>query len=220
MLYIIPTPIGNMEDITFRAIRILKKSKLILVENIYNSKKLLNYFNINVPVKSYNINNEHKIIPIILNILKNKDISLICNAGTPCISDPGFLLIRECIKYNIKTECLPGATAFIPALIQSGFPIQEFLFLGFLPKKKGRKIKLENISKENRTIVIYESPHRLLKTLYQLKKYLYNKREISISREISKKFEETIRGDINDIIFFFEKKNPKGEFIIVLNKII
>lgn len=216
MLYIVPTPIGNIEDITLRAIRILKNSNLILVENIYNSKKLLNYYYINTPIQTYNINNEHKITPVILNILKKKDVSLISNAGTPCISDPGFLLIRECIKYDIKIECLPGATAFVPALIQSGFPIQEFLFIGFLPKKKGRQIKIENISKENRTVVIYESPHRLLKTLYQLKKYLYKERQISISRELSKKFEETIRGDIIKLICFFEKKAPKGEFIIIL----
>lgn len=219
MLYIVPTPIGNLEDITLRAIRILKNSKLILVENIYNSKILLNYFNINIPIRSYNINNEHKIIKIILNILKQKDISLISNSGTPCISDPGFLLIRECIKENIKIECLPGPTAFIPALIQSGFPIQEFLFLGFLPKK-GKELKIKTISKENRTIIIYESPHRLLKTLYQLKKYLNIKRRISISREISKKFEETIRGNINEQIYFFEKKKPRGEFIIILESFI
>lgn len=216
MLYIIPTPIGNIEDITLRAIRILKSSHLILVENIYHSKKLLNYFNISTPIKSYNKNNEYKLIPMILNILKEENISLISNAGTPCISDPGFLLIRECIKQNIKIECLPGATAFIPALIQSGFPIQEFIFIGFLPKKKGRQKKIENIAKENRTIVIYESPYRLLKTLYQLKKYLYIERKISISREISKKFEETIRGNIHQLILFFEKQNPKGEFIIIL----
>ncbi|AIZ48786.1 S-adenosyl-L-methionine dependent methyltransferase [Candidatus Karelsulcia muelleri] len=216
MLYIVPTPIGNLEDITFRAIRILKEVDFILAENILNSKKLLNFFKIKNKILSYNIYNEQKIIfNIILFLKKCNNIALITDAGTPIISDPGFLLVRHCIKNNIKVSCLPGATAFIPALINSGFSINEFTFLGFLPHKKSKEKKIKNLCKESRTIIIYESTYRILNTLYLIKNYIGNK-QISICREISKKFEQTIIGNINDIIFFFENKKPKGEFVIIL----
>ncbi|WP_259082686.1 16S rRNA (cytidine(1402)-2'-O)-methyltransferase [Candidatus Karelsulcia muelleri] len=216
MLYIVPTPIGNLEDITFRAIRILKEVDFILAENLLNSKKLLNFFKIKNKILSYNIYNEQKIIlNIILFLKKCNNIALITDAGTPIISDPGFLLVRHCIKNNIKVSCLPGATAFIPALINSGFSINEFTFLGFLPHKKSKEKKIKTLCKESRTIIIYESTYRILKTLYIIKNYIGNK-QISICREISKKFEQTIIGNINDIIFFFENKKPKGEFVIIL----
>ncbi|ABS30456.1 MAG: 16S rRNA (cytidine(1402)-2'-O)-methyltransferase [Candidatus Sulcia muelleri] len=218
MLYIVPTPIGNLEDITFRAVRILKEVDFILAENILNSKKLLNFFKIKNNILSYNIYNEHKIIfNIILFLKKCNNIALIADAGTPIISDPGFLLVRHCIKNNIKVSCLPGATAFIPALINSGFSINEFTFIGFLPHKKGKEKKIKTLCKESRTIIIYESPYRILNTLYIIKNYIGNiEKQISICREISKKFEQTIIGNINDILFFFSKKKPKGEFVIIL----
>uniref|UniRef100_UPI0032B2379D 16S rRNA (cytidine(1402)-2'-O)-methyltransferase n=1 Tax=Candidatus Karelsulcia muelleri TaxID=336810 RepID=UPI0032B2379D len=218
MLYIVPTPIGNLEDITFRAIRILKKVDFILTENTINSKKLLNYYNINNYLKSYHSYNEYKILlNIIFFLKKGNHIALIADAGTPIISDPGFLLVRHCLKNNIKVSCLPGATAFIPALINSGFHINEFTFIGFLPHKKFKKKKIKILCKENRTIILYESPYRILNTLYIIKKYIGNiNKKISICREISKKFEETIIGNINDIIFYFENKKPKGEFVLLL----
>ncbi|WP_110482966.1 16S rRNA (cytidine(1402)-2'-O)-methyltransferase [Candidatus Karelsulcia muelleri] len=218
MLYIVPTPIGNLEDITFRAIRILKKVDFILAENIKNSKKLLNYYKIKNILKSYHSYNEYKIILNIITFLKKgNDIALISDAGTPIISDPGFLLVKYCIKNKIKVSCLPGATAFLPALINSGFYINEFTFIGFLPHKQGKNNKLKTICKESRTIIIYESPYRILETLFLIKKFLgKKKKKISLCREISKKFEETIIGNINDIISFFKKKTPKGEFVIIL----
>lgn len=217
MLYIIPTPIGNIEDISFRAIRILKKSNLILSENTRISKKLLQYYNIKTYIKSYHIFNEYKIIPSLIKKLKKGiKISLISDSGTPCISDPGYLLIKYCIKYNINIQCLPGATAFIPALINSGFPINEFTFIGFLPLKKKRKKKLYFLSKEKRTIILYESPHRIINTLYDLKLFFSSKKKIVICREISKKFEETIRGTIKDMIYHFNIFSPKGEFVIII----
>lgn len=218
MLYIVPTPIGNLEDITFRAIRILKKVDFILTENTINSKKLLNYYNINNDLKSYHSYNEYKILlNIIFFLKKGNHIALIADAGTPIISDPGFLLVRHCLKNNIKVSCLPGATAFIPALINSGFHINEFTFIGFLPHKKLKKKKIKILCKENRTIILYESPYRILNTLYIIKKYIGNiNKKISICREISKKFEETIIGNINDIICYFENNKPKGEFVLLL----
>ncbi|WGS82408.1 MAG: 16S rRNA (cytidine(1402)-2'-O)-methyltransferase [Candidatus Karelsulcia muelleri] len=218
MLYIVPTPIGNLEDITFRAIRILKKVDFILAENIKNSKKLLNYYKIKNILKSYHSSNEEKIILNLITFLKKgNDIALISDAGTPIISDPGFLLVKYCIKNKIKVSCLPGATAFLPALINSGFYINEFTFLGFLPHKQGKNNKLKTICKESRTIILYESPSRILETLFLIKKFLgKQKKKISLCREISKKFEETIIGNINDIIYFFKKTTPKGEFVIIL----
>ncbi|ACU52760.1 putative methyltransferase [Candidatus Sulcia muelleri SMDSEM] len=218
MLYIVPTPIGNLEDITFRAIRILKKVDFILAENIKNSKKLLNYYKIKNILKSYHSYNEYKIILNLITFLKKgNDIALISDAGTPIISDPGFLLVKYCIKNKIKVSCLPGATAFLPALINSGFYINEFTFIGFLPHKQGKKNKLKTICKESRTIILYESPYRILETLFLIKKFLGKKqKKISLCREISKKFEETIIGNINEILYFFKKKTPKGEFVIIL----
>ncbi|XOD69065.1 MAG: 16S rRNA (cytidine(1402)-2'-O)-methyltransferase [Flavobacteriales bacterium AspAUS03] len=217
MLYIVPTPIGNLEDLTFRALRLLKTSDLILAEDIRSSKKLLDHYEIQTPLKSYHMYNEHKSLPFILNELKTgKTLSLISDAGTPGISDPGFLLVRACIQANIQIECLPGATAFIPALVQSGFPIHEFTFIGFLPPKKGRKTKLESLSKEPRTLVLYESPHKLVKTLYELKECFGPEKHLTVCRELSKKFEETIRRNLHEMILHFESQSPRGEFILVL----
>ncbi|AER40621.1 MAG: 16S rRNA (cytidine(1402)-2'-O)-methyltransferase [Flavobacteriales bacterium] len=219
MLYIVPTPIGNLEDITFRSLRILKEVDLILTENYKISKKLLNFYNVKTSTKTYHIYNERKKIPFILKEIKNgKNLALISNAGTPSISDPGFLLIKNCIKHSIEIECLPGPTSIIPALVISGFPINEFTFIGFLPKKK-RKMKLEKLSKENRTFIFYESPHRLLRTLNDLKDFFGLKRKIVICKEISKIFQETLRGNIKDMILYYENvKKIFGEYILILDK--
>ncbi|WP_185871989.1 16S rRNA (cytidine(1402)-2'-O)-methyltransferase [Blattabacterium cuenoti] len=219
MLYIVPTPIGNLEDFTFRGLRILKEVDLILVENYKVSKKLLNFYNIKTPINIYHIHNEHKIISNIIKIIKKgKKLALISNAGTPSISDPGFLLIKYCIKYSIIVECLPGPTALIPALVSSGLSINEFTFIGFLPKKK-RINKLKNLSKENRTIVFYESPHRLLKTLNEIKYFFGLKRNIVICKEISKLFQDILRGNIEKIILHYENiKKILGEYTIIIEK--
>jgi 16S rRNA (cytidine1402-2'-O)-methyltransferase len=215
MLYIIPTPIGNLEDITFRAIKILKISDIIISEDTRVSKKILNHYNIYKPIKSYHKYNEHIIMfSLIKELTNNKIISLISDCGTPSISDPGFLLIRSCIKHNIKIECLPGPTAFVPALVMSGLPINEFIFLGFIQSKK-RNLKFKELKFETKTSVFYESPHKLLKTLYDLKQYIKH-RKIIICREISKKFEQIIRGNIKNIILFFENKKPLGEIVVVI----
>ncbi|WP_185870282.1 16S rRNA (cytidine(1402)-2'-O)-methyltransferase [Blattabacterium cuenoti] len=219
LLYIVPTPIGNLEDFTFRSLRVLKEVDLILVENYNFSKKLLNFYNIKTHTKTYHIHNEHKIIPSILEkIKKGKKIALISNAGTPSISDPGFLLIKSCINASISVECLPGPTAFIPALVISGFPIHEFVFIGFLPKKK-RKKKLENLSKENRTLIFYESPHRLVRTLNDLKYFFGLEINIVICKEISKIFQKTLRGNIEDIILYYKtQKKILGEYTLIISK--
>lgn len=219
MLYIIPTPIGNREDLTFRSLRILKEVDLILAENKKISKRLLNFYNIKTHIKTYHTYNEHKMIPSILEkIKKGKKFALISNAGTPSISDPGFLLIRSCIEASISIECLPGPTALIPAVVISGFPINEFTFIGFLPKKK-RKIQLNDLSKENRTIILYESPHRLLRTLNDLKDFFGLKRNIVICKEISKMFQETLRGSIEDIILYYKNiKKILGEYVIIIER--
>ncbi|ACX83959.1 putative methyltransferase [Blattabacterium sp. (Periplaneta americana) str. BPLAN] len=219
MLYIIPTPIGNREDLTFRSLRILNEVDLILAENKKISKRLLNFYNIKTHIKTYHAYNEHKMIPSILEkIKKGKKLALISNAGTPSISDPGFLLIKSCIKASISIECLPGPTALIPAVVISGFPINEFTFVGFLPKKK-RKIQLSNLSKENRTIILYESPHRLLRTLNDLKDFFGLKRNIVICKEISKMFQETLRGNIEDLILYYKKiKKVLGEYVIIIER--
>ncbi|WP_185873625.1 16S rRNA (cytidine(1402)-2'-O)-methyltransferase [Blattabacterium cuenoti] len=219
MLYIVPTPIGNREDLTFRSLRILKEVDLILVENYKFSKKLLNFYNVKTPIKTYHIFNEHKIINSILKkIKKGKKIALISNSGTPSISDPGFLLIRSCIKATIPIECLPGATALIPALVISGLPIHEFTFIGFLSKKKKRKKQLQNLSKENRTIVLYESPHRLLRTLNDLKIFFGLETNIVICKEISKIFQKTLRGKIQEIISHYQNsKKILGEYILIID---
>ncbi|AWU44291.1 16S rRNA (cytidine(1402)-2'-O)-methyltransferase [Blattabacterium punctulatus] len=219
MLYIVPTPIGNLEDFTFRSLRILNEVDFILVENYKVSKKLLNFYNIKTPIKNYHIYNEHKIIPSILEKIKEgKKLALISNAGTPSISDPGFLLIRSCIKNSISIECLPGPTSIIPALVISGLSINEFTFIGFLPKKK-RKIKLEKLSIENRTLLLYESPHRLLRTLNDLKYFFGLERNIVICKEISKIFQETLRGNIKEMILYYKNiKKILGEYILIIDK--
>lgn len=218
MLYLIPTPIGNIEDITIRAIRLLKKSYFILTEDTRHSHKLLKYYKINIPMKIYHSYNEYKITPYILTCLQsNKIISLICDAGTPCISDCGFILIKLCISHNIRVECLPGATAFVPSLVISGIPINEFIFIGFLHYKKHKRIKqLKELSIQKRTFIIYESNKKLLKTLIYMNLNINNNRRVTICREISKKFEETIRGTLKDQIQYVHNKKPKGEFVIIV----
>jgi probable S-adenosylmethionine-dependent methyltransferase, YraL family len=219
MLYIVPTPIGNLEDFTFRSLRILKEVDLILVENYKVSKKLLNFYNIKTILRKYHIHNEHKIIPyLIKKIKKGKKLALISNAGTPSISDPGFLLVKSCIQASIPVECLPGPTAFVPALVSSGISSDEFIFIGFLPKKK-KKIKLENLSKENRTIILYESPHRLLQTLNDMKNFFGSKRNIVICKEISKYFQNISRGNIEKMILYHQNiKKILGEYTIIIEK--
>ena len=217
-LFIVPTPIGNLGDITFRAIETLKSVDLILAEDTRTSLKLLKHYNIENSLESYHMHNEHKkLISIIDKLNSGFEIALISDAGTPGISDPGFLLIRECIKNKIEIECLPGATALIPALINSGLPSDRFLFEGFLPVKKGRTKRLKEIAEENRTVIFYESPHRILRTLNDLSTYYNEDSGVSISRELTKIHEETFHGTIKDAIDYFEKKKPKGEFVIVLS---
>ena len=200
-LYIVPTPIGNMEDITLRAIETLKNSDIILAEDTRHAKKLLKHYNILTKVNSYHLNNEHKRVDEYLQMLVNgSTVSLITDAGTPCISDPGFLLIRESIKKNITITCLPGPTAFVPALVMSGLPSESFIFEGFLPRKKGRKSKLLEISKNTKTTIIYESPFRIIKTLSEMKETIGSDRKIAIVREISKIYEEVFRGTIDEAI--------------------
>ena len=216
-LFLVPTPIGNLEDITFRSIRILNEVDLILAEDTRTSGKLLKHFDIKPPMQSFHMHNEHKVLDKMIDKLKlGIKIALISDAGTPGISDPGFLLVRACVKEGIETECLPGATALIPALVQSGFPTDRFVFEGFLPPKKGRQTRLKQWSEETRTIVFYESPHKIVKTLSQLQEFVGGDRRLSVSRELSKKFEETVRGTVNELVIHFTNKAPKGEFVIVL----
>ena len=216
-LYIIPTPIGNLEDITLRAIRILKEVDLILAEDTRTSKPLLKHFEITTPLQSHHLYNEHEKVNLIIQELKfGRTIALISDAGTPAISDPGFLLVRECIKNDIDVETLPGATAFVPALVNSGLPCERFSFEGFLPQKKGRQTKLESLIEEPRTMIFYESPHRLIKTLNSFADYFGQQRKASVSREISKMFEENRRGTLRELIDYFEPKTIKGEIVIVV----
>ncbi len=216
-LILVPTPIGNLEDITLRAIRILKESDLILAEDTRTSGKLLKHLGVATPMQSYHMHNEHKMLDSVLEKLKlGSQIALISDAGTPGISDPGFLLVRACVESEIPTECLPGSTALIPALVQSGFPSDRFIFEGFLPPKKGRQTRLKQWAEESKTIVFYESPHKMSKTLLQLKTFLGGHRKIAVSRELSKMFEETVRGTVDEVIEHFENKAPKGEFVVVI----
>ena len=218
-LFIVPTPIGNMGDITIRAIETLKNSDLILSEDTRHAKKLLSHYQISTKVKSYHLNNEHKKVDEYVEMmLQGKIISLITDAGTPCISDPGFLLVREAIKKGIQITCLPGPTALIPALVLSGLPSDAFIFEGFLPRKKGRKTKLKEISQNTITTIIYESPYRIQKTLSDLIEFVGSDREVSLSREISKIYEETFRGSVSDAIEHFSDKKIKGEFVICINR--
>ena len=216
-LFLVPTPIGNLEDITLRSIRILNEVDLILAEDTRTSGKLLKHFDIKTPMQSFHMHNEHKVLDKMVDKLKlGIKIALISDAGTPGISDPGFLLVRACVEEGIETECLPGATALIPALVQSGFPTDRFIFEGFLPPKKGRQTRLKLWSEETRTIVFYESPHKIVKTLSQLQEFVGGDRRLSVSRELSKKFEETVRGTVNELVLHFTNTAPKGEFVIVL----
>jgi len=216
-LFLVPTPIGNLEDITLRAIRILEESDLILAEDTRTSGKLLKHLKVTTQMQSFHMHNEHRMLERMIEKLKmGLQISMISDAGTPGISDPGFLLVRACVENDIPTECLPGATALIPALVQSGFPTDRFIFEGFLPPKKGRQTRLKEWAEETKTIVFYESPHKIAKTLVQLQEFVGGERRLSISREISKKFEETVRGTVNELIVHFEEKAPKGEFVVIL----
>ena len=217
MIYLIPTPIGNLEDITLRAIRLLKEVDLILAEDTRVSIKLLKHFAIGTPLQSFHMHNEHKKVETVVEQLKNgKTVALISDAGTPGISDPGFLLVREALKEGVEVQCLPGPTALIPALVQSGIPCDRFVFEGFLPPKKGRQTRLEQMSLETRTQVFYESPHKLLKTLEQLITFFGANRSIAVVREISKLYESTFRGSAQEGLDFFEVHPPKGEFVIVI----
>ena len=216
-LYIIPTPIGNLEDITLRAIRLLKEADLVLAEDTRTTKKLFANYNIDTTLASFHMHNEHKVLAEFIDRLKaGETFALVSDAGTPGISDPGFLLVRECVKNNIEIECLPGATAFVPALVNSGLPSEKFIFEGFLPTKKGRKTRLKLLLEEERTMIFYESPHRIVKTLSQFAEYFGEDRKVSVSREISKMFEETKRGKVKEVLTHFEEKKPKGEFVIVV----
>ncbi len=216
-LYLVPTPIGNLEDITLRAIRTLKEVSLILAEDTRTSGKLLKHLDVQTPMRSHHMHNEHKTVANIIRLLQNgEDIALISDAGTPAISDPGFLLVRACVTENIEVICLPGATAFVPALVVSGLPNEKFVFEGFLPVKKGRQTRLKLLAEEKRTMIFYESPHKLLKTLTHFKEYLGETRQISVSREISKLYEQTVRGTISEVIKHFEEHKPKGEFVLIV----
>lgn len=216
-LYLVPTPIGNLEDMTFRAIRILKEADIILAEDTRTSAPLLKHFGIDKRVFAHHQHNEHKSATEIIRFLnEGKQVALISDAGTPAISDPGFLLVREAIKSNILVECLPGATAFVPALVDSGLPADRFTFEGFLPVKKGRQTRLKAISGEERTMIFYESPHRLLKALDEFMSIFGEERQASVSRELSKLFEETVRGTLKEIKTHFETHTLKGEFVICI----
>lgn len=216
-LYIVPTPIGNLEDMTFRAISVLKEVDTILAEDTRTSGKLLKHFDIRTPMQSHHMHNEHKMLTRLVERLKSgESIALISDAGTPAISDPGFLLTRACIENNIEVECLPGATAFVPALVNSGLPNDKFVFEGFLPIKKGRQTRLEMLAEESRTMIFYESPHKLIKTLTQFAAHFGEERKISVSRELTKLYEETVRGTIKEVLIHFENRPPKGEFVIVV----
>jgi 16S rRNA (cytidine1402-2'-O)-methyltransferase len=216
-LYLVPTPIGNLEDITFRAIKVLKEVDLILAEDTRTSGKLLKHFNISTHMHSHHMHNEHKTVANIVQRIKNgESVALISDAGTPAISDPGFLLSRACLENDVEIECLPGATAFVPALVNSGLPNDKFVFEGFLPVKKGRQTRLLFLAEETRTMIFYESPHKLLKTLTHFAEYFGEDRLVSVSRELTKLYEETVRGTIAELIQYFTNKPPKGEFVIVV----
>lgn len=217
MLYIVPTPVGNLEDMTFRSVRILKEAELILAEDTRTSGFLMKHYSIDTPMRSYHMHNEHKVVDSIVDELAaGRNMALVTDAGTPGISDPGFLLVREAAKRGIEVQTLPGATAFVPALVNSGLPCDRFTFEGFLPPKKGRQTKFKSLADETRTMVFYESPHKLIKTLGDFETYFGADRPISVSREISKKFEETIRGTVSEVKAHFETNAPKGEFVVIL----
>ncbi len=216
-LYLVPTPIGNMEDITLRAIRVLKEVDVILAEDTRTSGNLLRHLEISKPMTAFHIRNEHQVVERIADRLEaGETMALVTDAGTPAISDPGFLLVRECVKRNINVECLPGATAFVPALVNSGLPAEKFIFEGFLPHKKGRQTKLKAIAEYPYTTILYESPFRLVKTLQQLAEVCGAERHVSVARELTKIYEENARGTLAEVIEYFGKKEVKGEIVIVL----
>lgn len=216
-LYVVPTPVGNLEDMTFRAIKVLKEVDLILAEDTRTSGFLLKHFQIDTPMHSHHKFNEHKTVESIVQRIKNgQNIALISDAGTPAISDPGFLVVRQCVENEIEVECLPGATAFVPALVASGLPNDRFCFEGFLPQKKGRQTKIANLATENRTMIFYESPFRLVKTITQLADVFGADRKASVSREISKLYEETKRGTLAELAAHFSTHAPKGEIVLVV----
>lgn len=217
ILYLVPTPIGNLEDITLRALRVLKEADMILAEDTRQSIKLLKHYEIDRPLVAYHMHNEHRALQKFVDLLlAGKTVALISDAGTPGISDPGFLLVRECLRNQIMVNCLPGPTAFVPALVKSGLPSDRFCFEGFLPEKKGRHTLLTNLAAEERTIIVYESPHRLLKSLQQFKIYFGGNRNLAVSRELSKIYEETVNGTIDELITHFTQKPVKGEIVVVI----
>lgn len=217
MLYVVPTPVGNMEDITLRALRVLKEADLILAEDTRTSSVLLKHYDIHTPLKSHHKFNEHETSEAMAErIASGETVALISDAGTPCISDPGFMLVRACVDKGVEVQCLPGATAFVPALVDSGLPNDRFYFEGFLPQKKGRQTRLKELATLTHSIIIYESPFRLQKTLEQLSEYLGADRKASVSREISKKFEETRRGTLSELVASFKEREGKGEIVIII----
>ncbi|PQB05408.1 16S rRNA (cytidine(1402)-2'-O)-methyltransferase [Aureitalea marina] len=216
-LYLVPTPVGNLGDMTYRGVQVLQEVDLILAEDTRTSGKLLKHFGIETPMSSFHMHNEHKRLKGVVERLQaGEDIALISDAGTPGISDPGFLLTRACVAESLEVETLPGATAFVPALVNSGLPCDRFVFEGFLPVKKGRQSKLMSLAEESRTMVFYESPHKLLKTLSQMMDHFGSDRQASVSREISKLHEETIRGSLSELYAYFEKNAPRGEFVLIV----
>lgn len=217
MLYVVPTPVGNLEDMTFRAINVLKSVDLILAEDTRTSSVLLKHYDIHTPLKSHHKFNEHETSDAMAEQMRaGMQVALISDAGTPGISDPGFMLVRACVERGIEVQCLPGATAFVPALVDSGLPCDRFYFEGFLPQKKGRQTRLKLLAEQDHTMIIYESPYRLVKTLEQLAEYLGADRRASVSREISKKFEETRRGTLAELVESFKQKEGKGEIVIIV----
>ncbi|RLK03216.1 16S rRNA (cytidine(1402)-2'-O)-methyltransferase [Tenacibaculum discolor] len=217
-LYLVPTPIGNLEDITLRALKVLQEVDYILAEDTRTSGKLLKHFDISTPMQSHHMHNEHKTVETIVKRLQSGEtFALISDAGTPAISDPGFLLTRACVQHGIDVECLPGATAFVPALVNSGLPNDKFVFEGFLPVKKGRQTRLKFLAEETRTMIFYESPHKLLKTLANFAEYFGEDRQISVSRELTKLFEETKRGSVKEVLAYYTEKPAKGEIVVVVD---
>lgn len=217
MLYLVPTPLGNLKDITLRSLEILQQADVILCEDTRTSSKLLNHYNISKPLSPYHQHNEHKVVQHLVEQMQaGKTFALITDAGTPGISDPAFLLVRECVKQNVQVECLPGATAFVPALVNSGIPSNRFVFEGFLPLKKGRQTLMKQLAEEERTMVFYESPMRLVKTLQEFEHYFGGERQCCVTRELTKMFEENRRGTITEVIAYFKQKGVRGEIVIVV----
>ncbi|MBR5476025.1 MAG: 16S rRNA (cytidine(1402)-2'-O)-methyltransferase [Bacteroidaceae bacterium] len=218
ILYVVPTPVGNLEDMTMRAIRILREADFILAEDTRTSAKLMKHFEIQAPMYSHHKFNEHKTVGALVERIRNSEqhVALVSDAGTPAISDPGFLLVRECVKNDIDVQCLPGATAFVPALVSSGLPCEKFVFEGFLPQKKGRQTRLNQLKEETRTIIFYESPYRVLKTLTQFAEVFGGERRAAAVREISKIHEECVRGTLQELVEHFTKNEPRGEFVILV----